>query len=229
MKITHKFTNIDGSEGTRSNSEDFGTVNNRFLKRIFDIVGGDNKKLLEEISGCLNEYNRGNYEKTSACLSQIIKTNPAIADELEPFQEICFRVLSCEKNDTDLLYEKYIDDLKNWKRKSLMYKLYNRKKKPNFQTGLMKNSVKIRCKHCGHYTSYISPNAGFAYFGSNNCEVCDRGYPVPSVDWDNIDGQAYIFYRGSVTEKEFYDDFERKHSVSPGRDHFMKKTGTTTT
>ena len=109
MKITHKFIDIDGSEGTRSNSEDFGTVGNRFLKRIFDIVGDENEKLLEEINDCLNKYNQGNYEKASTCLSKIIKANPAIAGELEPFQEICSRVLSCEKNDTDLFYEKYID------------------------------------------------------------------------------------------------------------------------
>ena len=97
MKITHKFIDIDGSEGTRSNSEDFGTVGNRFLKRIFDIVGDENEKLLEEINDCLNKYNQGNYEKASTCLSKIIKANPAIAGELEPFQEICSRVLSCDK------------------------------------------------------------------------------------------------------------------------------------
>jgi len=223
MKISHKFINIDGSEGTRSNSEDFGTVGSRFLKRIVDIVGEDNKKLLEEISDCLNKYNQANYEGADSCLSQIIKANPSIAEELQPFQEICSRVLSCEKNDADRLYEKYLEDLRNWKGKSFIYKLLNRNKKPYPQTGLIENSIKVRCKYCGHYTSYIGPYTGFAYMDGNNCEICGRGYPVPTVYWDNIDGQAYIYYRGSVTEDEFYNDFEKKHDVSPGRDYFMKK------
>lgn len=223
MKISHKFINIDGSEGTRSNSEDFGTVGSRFLKRIVDIVGEDNKKLLEGINNCLNKYNQANYEGANSCFSQIIKANPSIAEELEPFQKICLRVLSCEKNDDDHLYEKYLNDLRNWKNKSFIYKLFNRKKKPYLQTGLLENQAKVRCKYCGHYTSYIDPNTGFAYMDGNNCEICNRGYPVPTVYWDNIDGQAYIYYRGSVTDDDFYNDFERKHDVSPGRDYFMKK------
>ena len=121
------------------------------------------------------------------------------------------------------MYEKYLDDLKNWKNKSFIYKLFNRKKKPYFQTGLLESQTKVRCKYCGHYTSYIGPDTGFAYMDGNNCEVCNRGYPVPTIYWDNIDGQAYIYYRGSVTDDDFYNDFERKHDVSPGRDYFMKK------
>jgi len=218
MKISHKFKKIDGSEGTRSNSEDFGTVGSRFLKRIADIVGEDNEKKSKELFNCLNSYNKADYEVANSSFSKIIKDNPSIAEELEPFQEICSRVLSCKKNNVDYLYEKCLEDIKNWDSQSFIHKLLNRNKNPYLETKL-----KIRCKYCGHYTSFINPNTGMAYMNSNNCGVCGRGYPAPSVYWDNIDGQAYIYYRGSVSEDVFYDEFERKHDVYPGRDYFMNK------
>lgn len=81
-----------------------------------------------------------------------------------------------------------------------------------------------RCKYCGRYTAFIPPNHGFAYMGSNNCERCRRGYPMPSVSWDSDEGREYMYERGSVTEPEFYVEFERDF---PGRprskmaDHYL--------
>ncbi len=77
---------------------------------------------------------------------------------------------------------------------------------------------KIRCKHCGAYTYYISPNEGLAYFNSNNCNKCGRGYPMPSSYWDTNTGQAYMYERGSVTEKEFYKEFEEMNPEYPKSD-----------
>lgn len=90
------------------------------------------------------------------------------------------------------------------------------------------SNKKFRCKHCGHYTGYIPPNEGFAYMGSNNCYVCGRGYPMPSVMWDTNWGQSYMYERGSVTEKEFYEDYERQNpneSKSEMADLYLKRKG----
>jgi hypothetical protein len=75
-----------------------------------------------------------------------------------------------------------------------------------------------RCKHCGHYTAFIAPNDGLAYFGSNNCEICGRSYPMPSVRWDSEEGRRYMYERGSVTEPEFYREFEAAHPAYPRSD-----------
>ncbi len=85
-------------------------------------------------------------------------------------------------------------------------------------------SKKIRCKYCGHYTEHIHPNSGLAYLGSNNCSVCNRGYPAPSIAWDSIEGQNYIYNRGSVTDREFYEEFEKnnpEHPKSKQADHYL--------
>lgn len=83
--------------------------------------------------------------------------------------------------------------------------------------------MKLRCKFCGHFTSYFDPDEGFAYIGGNNCENCGRGYPMPDFAWDGIDGQAYIYYRNSVTEPEFYREFEAQFDVEVDHKVFLKK------
>lgn len=74
---------------------------------------------------------------------------------------------------------------------------------------------KVRCKYCGHYTHYIAPNEGFAYMDSNNCSICGRGYPMPSTMWDTDWGKAYMYERGSVTEPEFYQEWEEENPSYP--------------
>jgi len=84
---------------------------------------------------------------------------------------------------------------------------------------------KIRCKYCGSYTYYINPNEDFALMHSNNnCSICGRMYPMPSKDWDTFQGQLYIYDRGSVTDKEFYEEFEKEHPEIPkskAADHYL--------
>lgn len=85
---------------------------------------------------------------------------------------------------------------------------------------------KVRCKYCGHYTHYIAPNEGFAYMDSNNCSVCNRGYPMPSMMWDTDWGRAYMYERGSVTEPEFYREWEEEHPSHPKSevaDHYLRR------
>ncbi len=75
---------------------------------------------------------------------------------------------------------------------------------------------KRRCKYCSHFTRYIQPNEGVAYFGTNNCRVCGRGYPMPDVFWDGAEGKRYIYYRGSVKDPVFYAEFKYQN---PGCEH----------
>jgi hypothetical protein len=86
---------------------------------------------------------------------------------------------------------------------------------------------KRRCKYCGHYTGYRSPDEGDAYMGTNNCEICGRGYPMPSARWDTDWGQSYIYQRGSVSDPEFYKEFEQENpdcQRSEAADHYLRKT-----
>lgn len=224
-KITDKFTKIDGTEETRSLMDDFQTLSYRFILRIKNHIGEENSDVLEKLKTALTNYDWGRYEDALAGLKEALKEKASLKEELDPFVEICERVVSTEKNEQDLRYEEFLEEVKAWKGKSFLYRFFNQKKKPYFHDKNLFGSVtKIRCKYCGHYTSYIPPNQGMAYFKTNNCDHCKRGYPVPTFEWDNIDGQAYIFYRGSVSEKEFYDEFEQKHDVKPGRDRFMVKS-----
>lgn len=227
QKITHKYTNIDGTDGTRSNSNDFGTLPMRFLQRMLKIVGETNTELLNKIEIGLNWYKHAKYENALKVFKEVVAELPSLETELSPFMETCERVLSKEKNSNDLLYEEYLSELKDWNSRSFLYKLLHAKRKPHDKSRFsFGDRKKVRCKYCGHYTPYIDPYEGFAYFDTNNCIHCRRGYPVPSVEWDNIDGLAYIYYRNSVTEKKFYDEFESKYDVNPKRDHFLVKSDT---
>lgn len=69
------------------------------------------------------------------------------------------------------------------------------------------------CKYCGHYTSYESPNSGGGLDVDRNskCEQCGRSYPMPSAQWDTEEGMQYMYERGSVSDVEFYRDFEAQH------------------
>jgi hypothetical protein len=46
---------------------------------------------------------------------------------------------------------------------------------------------------------------------------------MPDFAWDGIDGQAYIYYRNSVTEKEFYREFEAQFDVEVDHTAFLAK------
>ena len=129
--------------------------------------------------------------------------------EIHPHLEICERVNTATKDQEDLAYEERVS---RWEAKFWLIKWLSRS--PEF---------KIRCKYCGHYTPYIDPNYGVAYFGQNNCIRCGRSYPTPDFSWDGIDGQAYIYYRRSVPEEEFYRKFEVKYDVSPDSSYFLEE------
>jgi hypothetical protein len=134
---------------------------------------------------------------------------PAFEEELRPHINICNRVIHASPSPQDNAYR---DAYSNWKKLPFFMKWFSREPR-----------LKLRCKYCGHLTSYFDPNEGFAYFGGNNCENCGRGYPMPDFAWDGIDGQAYIYYRNSVTEPEFYREFEAQFDVEVDHKVFLVK------
>lgn len=70
------------------------------------------------------------------------------------------------------------------------------------------DELRIRCKHCGHFTGYIFPNQGMGWLGTNNCWHCGRSYPMPSIQWDTEWGLQYMAERGSAPEKEFFEEYQ---------------------
>ena len=121
----------------------------------------------------------------------------AIEGDIYPYLIICQRVLCIEKDYEDGRYE---ERLSRWE--SSLFRRFR-----------ASPQMKIRCKYCGHHTRYIDPNEGLAYLGTNNCDRCGRGYRTPDFLWDSLDGQAYIYYRRSVSEEEFYKKFEELFDV----------------
>lgn len=195
----------DGRKAQRSKLDDFQTVRVRIIQRIRKAVDDDvgNRVLMPGI----NAYNCGEYEEALNCLTAAAKQIPVLSAELAPHIRICRRAVSATPSEEDLSYTKA---LAAWHRRPRIFRIFV--KGPD---------QRIRCKYCGHFTPYIDPDHGFAYMGTNNCAVCERGYPVPDFSWDGIDGQAYIYYRHSVKEDAFYTEFEEHFDPYPDHRHFL--------
>jgi hypothetical protein len=205
VKVTNEFIGPDGQKTIRSKMGDFLTLQTRIFIRLQKAAPKSERILMHGI----NSYNEANYG--SAINSFILTVNkfPILKEELRPHIVICRRVLKTLFSTHDIDYEKYMS---KWNNTPLFFRII--KAKPVH---------KIRCKYCGHYTLPIAPEYGFAYLGTNNCDICGRGYPTPDFAWDGIDGQAYIYYRNSVKEEEFYKEFERMYDVYPDHKYFLKQ------
>jgi hypothetical protein len=192
-RINTTFVSVDGTKGTRSKMEDFRSVRARIFARL---------QTVDEASAVLpgiNAYNQGDYEAALSLFLASVKEVPACEEELRPHINICKRVIHSILSRPDIGYR---DARSKWERFPFFIKWF-RQAPP----------LKLRCKYCGHFTTYLDPNDGLAYLGGNNCEHCGRGYPIPDFAWDGIDGQAYTYYRNSVTEAEFYREFEAQFDV----------------
>ena len=205
IKVTTEFIGPDGLKGTRSKMTDFQTLRGRIFARI-QKAAPESEPIL--IHG-RNSYNEANYQSALNSFRETTDKFPKLSEELAPHIEICKRVLKVSLNSDDRSYE---ESMAKWNGTSKVFRVF--KTEPEY---------KIRCKYCGHYTPYHDPEDGFAYLGTNNCVICGRGYPAPDFAWDGIDGQAYIYYRNSVKEAEFYREFESRYEVNPDHTHFLKK------
>ncbi len=208
-KIGVEFVSLDGSPGQRSLMGDFQTLRARIFQRLQTIA----PDCEDVVMAGVNAYNVGDYEAALAHFSEAISGRPVLLDELAPHVRSCKRALLAVPSKADILYR---DARSAWLRLPRLLRWLRRDP-----------GHKLRCKYCGHYTLFIHPESGVAYFGMNNCAVCGRGYPVPDFAWDGIDGLAYIYYRNSVTEDAFYAEFEADYDVHPNRTHFMKSKAET--
>jgi hypothetical protein len=203
-KINTTFVSIDGTTGTRSKMDDFHSVRARIFARLQSTDDASANRLI--IPG-VNAYNQGDYEGALGHFLKSVTEVPAFEEELRPHINVCERVLHSVLSLPDIRYR---DACLTWGRLPSFIKWF-RQSPP----------LKLRCKYCGHFTAYIDPNEGFAYLGGNNCKNCGRGYPMPDFAWDGIDGQAYIYYRNSVTEAEFYKEFEAQFDVEEDHGVFL--------
>jgi hypothetical protein len=162
-------------------------------------------------------YDDGEYEQALAGFNAIIALEATARDVLWPFVEICRRVTSFPINSDDLTEAKAHDRWAEAKRRwpTFLFRRFFKATPPY-----------ARCKYCARYIGYLPPDEGKpviggvlgAYVGGNQCPHCDRSYPMPSFYWDSVRGQAYIFYRRSVTEHVFYREFVRRFDVKEFND-----------
>jgi len=204
-KISTAFRNLDGSAGVRSKFEDFRTLHSRVFARIRAISPALAERLL---APGIHAYNMADYGVALQHFAAALTELPALEEELRPHVHICERVTHSPLSATGSAHLRSFD---RYERLPFYLKWF-----------LTAPPLKIRCKYCGEITTYIDPNQGLAYLGTNNCEACERGYPMPDFVWDGIDGQAYIYYRNSVKERVFYSEFETQFDVEEDHTAFLK-------
>ena len=195
--VTREFELPNGRQLLRGSMEDLPTFNQRVFGRILEVMG-EEKSNATVIPGA-NAYNQGLYEDALEHFSKAMNIAPDVREELYPHWIVCRRVMDEIRLHKDNLDGHYDESVDRWKHSFLQ-----RFRKPP--------SRQVHCKYCGHYTDFIHPNDGWGWSG-NQCRRCGRQYPMPDFLWDSIDGQGYIYYRGSVSEPEFYRDFEAAFDV----------------
>lgn len=193
-------------------------------------------------------YEKGEYLKALSKFESLVKTTPQLNDELKYAIRYCTKVINTRQNGEDYLYvissdiKRYLYLLLIpgiYLILPILGLLYEQPVVLNTSSifriilgGLVLLSAyqinsylpsdsghrKLRCKYCGHYTNYIAPDDDVAYLGNNNCSNCGRGYPMPSCYWDTESGQKYMYERRSVTDPEFYVEFEKEHPFYPKSD-----------
>ena len=197
-KVARQATLPDGRQFLRGSLEDFHTLHHRVSTRIVSIA--DNLRAKEVREGNLlllgiRSYDGGRYQDALDYFNQLdIPTE--VQQEIDPYLAISHRVTSVAMDYGDGVYE---EQVYRWQQSWLR----RFRKRP---------SAKLRCKHCGHYTDFIAPNDTWGWAG-NKCRLCRREYPMPNFVWDSLDGQAYMYYRHSVAEEAFYEEFESLFDV----------------
>jgi hypothetical protein len=205
QKVTDTYEDVDGTTGKRASSRDFRNVRARIYGRIIRQLGDHDANRC--VLPAINLYDQGCYAEALEVFLEAAHSFPVISEEISPHIQVCRRVVAVPPNTEDMQYQELVQNW--WKKPRLVRWLLERFARGRAPT------LQMRCKYCGHYTPYVDPNYGLAYLGGNNCVHCERGYPMPDFAWDGLDGQAYIYYRGSVAEKSFYREFEERLDVDP--------------
>jgi hypothetical protein len=157
IKINTTLIALDGSKETRSKMEDFRTVRARVFARL---------KALDEASADsflipgVNAYNQGDYEAALGHFLRSLAQVPAFEDEIRPHIRICERVARTVPSSED---NKYREAVSKWDRLPFFLKWF--RKSPQ---------LRLRCKYCGHFTTYIDPNE----FENRALSLCVRGHKM---------------------------------------------------
>lgn len=211
--VNLEFTDSEGRIQKRSTGDDFNSLSSRNIDNILSIPGVKNDEELKIWLGtAMDAYNGGWYEKSLKFLKKSLKKAPKLEPQVFYYIRVCERVLDHHLSEEEIVYKyklsKYLD------RKFTL---------PKWLQWIVPDiEYKVRCKWCGKYTTFVSPNDnsfGFIAGGNNSCRLCGVSYPAPSWMWDSPDGRAYSYYRKSFPigkgGKQFYDEFLDDYEPNP--------------
>jgi hypothetical protein len=216
-KMSLEFIDSDGQVQKRSSSADFDSLPQRHIDNLLTIPGLDkDEKLQIWLGSARDAYDGGWYKRALKYIEMSLERQPELDAYLFYYKKICEHVISIPLNKDEKLYEikrqkivNRIGYLPLWARR-----LIARLKQEDLMF--------IRCKWCGKYTKFVSPNDnsfGFISGGNNSCSSCGMSYPAPSWMWDSPDGRAYSYYRQSFPTdkggKKFYNEFLKDYDPNP--------------
>ena len=208
--VSEKYIDSEGKEQIRGESHEFQTLPFRHIDAIMNLPGFEqDEELIEWMGYASNYYEIGEYAKAHQYLTWALKRMPALEPYIFYYIRVCEHVLSIPVERDGVQYEA---------------KLARHRALPKWLKWMIPIKFRVRCKWCGRYTRYIDPNVptyGFATF-AHSCMSCGRMYPMPSWMWDSPDGRAYSYYRGSFSDEEFYEEFERDYDPKPLCQHRRK-------
>ena len=208
-----------GKRYQRASQQDIESLARRVAQTVQGTPGFEgNSELIGYVTQAITLYDRGDYRATYTYLSACVDRLPALKPHLFYYLRVCERVLAVPPTLEEVQYEaevrRYLGRPKWLRKLTKLPHLYNRTLSLYRDTHL-----KVRCKWCGRYTSYIDPHTSTCGFDTlaNSCEACGRMYPMPSWLWDSPDGRAYSYYRRSFLDGEFYKEFERDYNPTRRR------------
>jgi len=149
-------------------------------------------------------YECGDYETAMDGFRYFAEAIPASTEIIWPYMLFCEEVIAKSSNRDDIETRQ---NFERWKAAKIMLPTWI------FEHTFKSRPKKVRCKYCARFTAYIDPDEGVAYLGMNQCSHCQRSYSMPSLVWDSVPGQAYIFYRRSVNDVEFFQNFVKLFDV----------------
>jgi hypothetical protein len=185
----------------------------RHVRVLLDHPGvRQDKELLSWLGEARYHYDIGSYSDALLYLRWSLQRMPSLELLLFYYAAVCNRVLAISTTKAEREYAerhaRFIA-LPRWLRWTMR-----------------SHSWSVRCKYCGRYTPYIEPDVPTfgTYPAINSCGHCHRSYAMPSWMWDGPEGRLYIYYRQSVGEDEFYEEFERDYDPRPRCDRRLAVT-----
>jgi len=204
LPVTETYVDADGSRVTHASRAGFESLMSRVIDGFGKVSGfGEDSEVMTWVEDFVEAYDLGFYTQALQCLKMSLRKIPALEPRVFYYVRVCERVLAVSLTPPELDYERGLEKYRD---------------APKWKRALMKSpEVLVRCKWCGHYTTYIHPYVptfGFA-IEANGCRNCGRMYPMPSWIWDSPDGRIYSYYRMSFSDEAFYEEFEQDYDPTP--------------